>query len=259
MYFLFHVLEATDDWISMNDMGCDLVRPANIFRNWFALFLRKPHSAFAHRHRKHKHNTEPEKQMKHESSFQTEKKVGWNKNTVFLPVVLFNFSMRPIWLHPRQMNRVKYGRTRKNAFRNTDLFQILPVEPFRFIHERKNMIITWTMMTQIGKGSNTTCTGSNMEGCVYTYVSIRPLLVALFYFKWIITRDLLFLLGFVIHFKQLFSHFHVFFFSCVMLVICCSETSQNETHQKVQPNRILSLSKHNSLDFSCYFVRRMCL
>ena len=136
MYFLFHV-QATDDWIFMTEMGCDLVRPVNIFRNGFALFFRKPHSAIAHRHRKYKKDTEPDEQMKHESFF--EQKKSWlKKKTLFsLPVVLFNFSIRPIWLHLRQMNRVKYARTRKSAFRNTDLFQILPVEPFRFVQKEK--------------------------------------------------------------------------------------------------------------------------
>lgn len=92
----------------------------------------------AQTYRKYKQATEPEKQMKHESFFFSNwEKTRLEKRLCFLPVVLFNFSIRPIWLHLRQMNRVKYGRTRKSAFQNTDLFQILPVEPFRFVQNEK--------------------------------------------------------------------------------------------------------------------------
>lgn len=42
--------------------------------------------------------------------------------------VLFNFSIRPIWLHLKQW--IERTRTKTIVFRNTGLFQILPVEPF---------------------------------------------------------------------------------------------------------------------------------
>lgn len=136
LFFMFKLLMAGYLWTKF--CVCDLMMQVNHISKQIRCFF-LPWETTLCNCTDVENKTKPQKlkQMKHKSFFLFNNKR--KKNLCFFSDVLFNFSLHPIWLHLKQwIGLKKYESKHKSTHRNTDLFQILPVEPFdlyRKIHD----------------------------------------------------------------------------------------------------------------------------